>query len=147
MKKSQPRWRHVNQFQPPKHRRLLLFAPELRGRDGPMDDGVRFGYWTGKGLAALGYKSPARRGPDSIFFHRWWAYPLPPALPEAPKLVLTGEMKLALDKLERWKNSKGWGPFVIVPHKQLDVKLGTLEALRRRGLVRRGPGGYYTDLK
>lgn len=142
MKETKQRWRHLAQVQPPLGRSLLLYAPELRGARGVADDGVRLGVRAGgRGHGRL-KAVPHEKG---ILFLRWWAYPVPPRVDimRAPRLALTPDMRMAVDKLEsavaRGRLKRG----AAIDHLKLDIKLYTLNALLRRRLIRRNQEFFY----
>lgn len=121
---------------PPKGRLLLVYAPELRGEQGPLDEGVRFGVW-------MGFRFDLR--PQNKTFNkpllRWWPYPTPPRVNRLPRLELTPDMTMALDTIQR-KRPKAFEP---IPFRRWNIKENTMLALLRRGMVRRSKleGTYY----
>lgn len=136
MKRRPPRWRHVNRHRPPGGQQLLLYAPELRGTLGPLDEGVRLGHWDS---ARRRLTAP---GAPNVKFWRWWPYPVPPRVGRLPRLELSGEMLLALDRLRAWHGREP-GSTSLIPYGEWGIKVTTMLALLRRGLVKRGGDDYY----
>jgi hypothetical protein len=139
------RWRILKHVRPERGQQVLLYSPELRGAQWAGDDGVRLGYYKGGYGTGKLQASPHLKG---VIFQRWLPYAPPPRVGRAPRMELTPDMLMAVDKLGKARASGRLRKGALIDHRKLGISLTTMNALLHRRLIRfnrKAVGGFFLE--